>query len=143
MNSFALCLLYVAALPGAETAVLADGGRIVAQRHENAGPRIRLFTRAVSGSGALGLMQVMPSTASWFGLDARIPEQNIVAGTLYLKYLIDKYKGSRDSLRRAIAAYNAGPKAVDKHRGVPPYKETHTYLQKVLAYLREYRKGPA
>ena len=97
---------------------------------------------ARSKTGAVGLMQIMPSTASLFGLDASIPEENVTAGTLYLKYLMEKYRKSRDFLRRVIAAYNAGPTAVDKHRGVPPYKETRTYVARVLAFLREFRKDP-
>lgn len=98
---------------------------------------------AVSSKGAIGLMQVMPATAEWLGLDPRIPEQNVDAGARYLRYLMDKYRHCRDWIRRVIAAYNAGPAAVDRYRGVPPYRETRTYVARVLAYLRQFQRGPA
>src|SRR5579862_7770363 len=76
---------------------------------------------AVSPKGAIGLMQLMPGTAQQFGADPKNPEQNIDAGTRYLRSLIDRYHRSRDWLRRVIAAYNAGPAMVDRYRGVPPF----------------------
>ena len=97
---------------------------------------------AVSPKGALGLMQVMPATAQQFGLDASVPEQNVDAGTRYLRFLIDKYQRYRNWLRRVIAAYNAGPAAVDKYRGVPPYPETRVYVARVLAFLKVFRRDP-
>src|ERR1051326_8022528 len=94
---------------------------------------------AVSSKGALGLMQVMPQTAQDMGLDASIPEQNIEAGTKYLKGLIGYYSKRRDWLKRTIAAYNAGPGNVDKYRGVPPFRETRAYVTRVLSYFNTYR----
>jgi len=94
----------------------------------------------VSSRGAIGLMQLMPSLAMEYGVDPRIPEQNIDGGTRYLKVLIQRYQKSRDWLRRTIAAYNAGPGMVDKYRGVPPFKETRTYVARVLTYYRQFQK---
>jgi soluble lytic murein transglycosylase-like protein len=97
---------------------------------------------AVSPKGAVGLMQLMPQTAHEMGADPRVPAQNVDAGTRYLRLLINKYRGSRNWLKRVIAAYNAGPGMVDKYRGVPPFPETRTYVTRVLSYLREFRKDP-
>lgn len=96
----------------------------------------------VSPKGAVGLMQLMPQTAQQFGADPRVPAQNVDAGTRYLKVLIEKYRGSRNWLRRVIAAYNAGPGMVDRYRGVPPFPETRTYVTRVLAYFHEFSKDP-
>jgi len=224
LTGLLLCFACLAGLAGAsEVAVLEDGTRIAAERHENAGDKIRLYTSegveevaadavrefapgpapvelemppalapqvpaglqptsqaarkppdphaliraaarkhrvpaamvksimaaesafnpdAVSPKGALGLMQVMPATAQQFGLDASVPEQNVDAGTRYLRFLIDKYQRYRNWLRRVIAAYNAGPAAVDKYRGVPPYPETRVYVARVLAFLKVFRRDP-
>src|SRR5215472_1377419 len=87
---------------------------------------------AVSPKGAIGLMQLMPETAQQFGADPTVPEQNIDAGTRYLRWLMERYRKSRDSMKRVIAAYNAGPGAVDRYRGVPPLRETRTYVTRVL-----------
>jgi soluble lytic murein transglycosylase-like protein len=94
---------------------------------------------AVSPKGALGLMQLMPATARlhsvWRVFD---PNQNVEGGVTHLRYLLDRYGGN---LRLALAAYNAGEKAVDMYGGVPPYPETWEYLSRVLrfreAYLRQ------
>jgi soluble lytic murein transglycosylase-like protein len=95
---------------------------------------------AVSPTGAVGLMQLMPSTAQQFGAaDPRIPAQNVDAGTHYLKFLIEKYRRYRDGLRRVIAAYNAGPAAVDRFHGVPPYRETRNYVVRVMGFLKLFR----
>ena len=94
----------------------------------------------ISPKGAVGLMQLMPSTASEYGADPGIPEQNVDAGTRYLGVLLKRYSKYRNGLSRAIAAYNAGPGAVDRFRGVPPYRETRVYVARVLAYMRQYRK---
>src|SRR5258708_317629 len=64
---------------------------------------------AVSPKGAIGLMQLMPGTAEEYGVDPKVPQQNIDGGTRYLRVLMDKYHGYRDSMKRVIAAYNAGP----------------------------------
>jgi soluble lytic murein transglycosylase-like protein len=95
---------------------------------------------AVSARGAIGLMQLMPELAMEYGVDPRIPEQNIDGGTRYLGVLIHRYQRSRDWLRRTIAAYNAGPGMVDKYRGVPPFRETRNYVARVLGYLRQFEK---
>jgi soluble lytic murein transglycosylase-like protein len=93
---------------------------------------------AVSGAGAIGLMQLMPETAQQFSADPAVPAQNIDAGTRYLRWLIDRYRKSSDSVKRVIAAYNAGPTVVDHYRGVPPYPETRNYVVRVLGFLKEY-----
>jgi soluble lytic murein transglycosylase-like protein len=85
---------------------------------------------AVSRKGAQGLMQLMPQTANALGVrDAFDPRQNIEGGVRHLRYLIDRYPGN---LSLALAAYNAGERAVDQYRGIPPYAETQQYVQKVL-----------
>ena len=94
---------------------------------------------AVSPKGALGIMQVMPQTAQEMGLDASQPAQNIEAGTRYLKWLLARYSNSRHSLTKVIAAYNAGPGAVDKYRGIPRYRETRSYVARVMKYFRIYQ----
>ena len=92
---------------------------------------------AVSTKGAIGLMQLMPGTARELGVDANVPAQNVDAGTKYLRDLLIKYEGQEDQVARAVAAYNAGPGAVDKYNGIPPYRETVDYVNRVL---KEYEK---
>jgi soluble lytic murein transglycosylase-like protein len=96
----------------------------------------------ISPKGAIGLMQLMPSTAQLFGADPAIPAQNVDAGTHYLRVLLSKYHKYRDGLRRVIAAYNAGPAAVDHYHGVPPYPETRIYVARVLYFLKVFRREP-
>jgi soluble lytic murein transglycosylase-like protein len=90
--------------------------------------------QAVSPKGAIGLMQLMPSTAQALGADPRDPAQNVDAGARYLRDLLEKYDGG---LWHALAAYNAGPGAVDKYQGVPPYRETINYVGKIDQDLKK------
>jgi soluble lytic murein transglycosylase-like protein len=195
-------LALAAPASAAEYAVLANGFRIHADRHELDGPRVRLFINggvtefateeiasfeqeeavalpaapapvpvvaappvmnkdmftaaaekhglpvalvrsvvkaesnfqpnALSPKGAIGLMQLMPDTARELGVDPHVPEQNVEAGTRYLRDLLIRYEGNENQVALAIAAYNAGPAAVDKYKGVPPYMETQSYVRRVL-----------
>ena len=123
--------------------------RAAAARHRVPAALVRSITaaesgfnpNAVSNKGAIGLMQLMPTTAALLGADPHVPAQNIDAGTQYLRYLMDKYQHYRDWLKRVIAAYNAGPAAVDRYHGVPPFRETRTYVNRVLAYFHFYQRG--
>ncbi len=83
---------------------------------------------AVSNKGATGLAQLMPGTAKTLGVDINDPKQNLEGGARYLKMMYDKF----GSWRLALAAYNAGPGAVEKHDGIPPYTETKNYVKAIL-----------
>jgi len=86
--------------------------------------------RAVSRAGARGLMQLMPATAARLGVaDSFEPGQNVLGGSAYLDALLTRY---HDNLALALAAYNAGPEAVDKYHGIPPYRETQAYVACVI-----------
>jgi soluble lytic murein transglycosylase-like protein len=92
---------------------------------------------ATSNVGAQGLMQLMPGTAAGLGVtDSYDPAQNVAGGTKYIKGLLERFNGD---VRLAVAAYNAGPGAVEKYGGVPPYAETQNYVQNVLASYAKYR----
>lgn len=92
---------------------------------------------ATSKTGAQGLMQLEPCTASQLGVaDAYDPSQNVWGGTRYIKGLLDRFHGD---LRLAVAAYNAGPGAVEKYGGVPPYAETQAYVENVLDSYQKYK----
>jgi soluble lytic murein transglycosylase-like protein len=90
---------------------------------------------AISPKGAVGLMQLMESTAAEMGVkDRKNPRENIFGGVKYLRNLLNRFNGN---LEFALAAYNAGPAAVEKYNGIPPYAETQRYVEKVLRAYRE------
>ena len=119
---------------------------VEAARHEGLDPGLvtavvqvesAFLPEAVSAKGAMGLMQLMPATAAELGVtDPFEPVQNLAAGVRHLKGLLSRYDGD---LRRALAAYNAGAARVDQHRGVPPYRETRAYVERVLEVYGESR----
>lgn len=92
------------------------------QQESNWNPNAR------SSAGAIGLAQLMPGTARILGVNPRVPRENLDGGARYLKEQYDKFR----SWRLALAAYNAGPGAVEKHGGVPPYRETRNYVRRIL-----------
>ena len=92
--------------------------------------------KALSPKGAIGLMQLMPQTAAALNVDPHDAEQNAEAGARLLKDLLLQYQDQPDQLRRALAAYNAGPAAVAKYNGVPPYRETQLYVDKIVGQYK-------
>jgi len=96
---------------------------------------------AVSPKGAIGIMQLMPQTAAELNADPHDAAQNADAGARYLRDLLEKYENDPHQVSKAVAAYNAGPEAVDKYHGVPPYPETVQYVNRVLKqYEKEQNK---
>jgi soluble lytic murein transglycosylase-like protein len=93
---------------------------------------------AGSPAGARGLTQLMPGTAAALGVDPSVPAQAIEGGAKYLRQQLDRFG---NDAAKALAAYNAGPGAVQRYGGVPPYAETQNYVRKVLAYAAEYRQA--
>jgi soluble lytic murein transglycosylase-like protein len=92
---------------------------------------------AVSSAGALGLMQLMPEVAEELDvLDPFDPRQNILGGSRYLRDLLDRHHGNVDL---AVASYNAGPGAVARYRGIPPYRETRNYVKTVNSFIKQSR----
>jgi soluble lytic murein transglycosylase-like protein len=110
----------------------ADLLRAVVQAESNFNPN------AISRKGAVGLMQLMPETAQGMGVsDPFHPTENLEAGARHLRRLMDKYNGK---LALALSAYNAGEKAVDRYKGIPPFPETRDYVKKVLKAYGKARK---
>lgn len=92
----------------------------------------RFNHRARSPAGAIGMMQLMPATAAELGVDPHDPEANVNGGARYLRQMLQMFDGD---IERALAAYNAGPAAVRRYNGVPPYRETRAYVAAVLDYM--------
>lgn len=119
--------------------------RFASQKYEVDPALVRAIIHAESGfnamarsrKGAIGLMQLMPSTARVVGVsDARVPEYNIRGGVQYLSTLLAQFKGN---VKLATAAYNAGPAAVEKYGGIPPYSETQAYVERVSILHQRYK----
>ena len=95
--------------------------------------------RAVSKKGAMGLMQIMPENLQLLNIsDPFDPWENIMGGAAYLKAMLQRFSGQ---LPLALAAYNAGPTVVEKYNGIPPYRETQNYVQKVMRFFRLYKQS--
>ena len=97
--------------------------------------------QAVSRAGAQGLMQLRPATANELGVaNSFAPQQNISGGAAYLDMLLTRY---HDDMALALAAYNAGPEAVDRYHGIPPYRETRSYVARVIAEFNRRKRAMA
>ncbi len=105
--------------------------KAIAKVESNFNPRV------VSHKGAVGVMQLLPSTAKLIGAKNLFdPYENIHAAAKYLKYLLTQFQ----DLEKALAAYNAGPDAVKKYQGIPPFRETRTFIQRVLYYYQLFKR---
>jgi len=94
---------------------------------------------AISNKGARGLMQIMPMNFRLLNVENPFdPHQSIDAGARYLRDMMDRYNGQ---VQLSLAAYNAGPGAVDRHGGVPPYQETEEYIERVMRYYQRYKNS--
>jgi len=94
---------------------------------------------AISNKGARGLMQIMPMNFRFLNVENPFdPHQSIDGGARYLREMMDRYNGK---LNLSLAAYNAGPGAVDRHGGVPPYQETEEYIERVMRYYQRYKNS--
>ncbi|MBI5282505.1 MAG: lytic transglycosylase domain-containing protein [Candidatus Solibacter usitatus] len=112
--------------------------------HALAATESAYLTGAVSPKGAIGVMQLMPATARELNADPASVEQNIDAGARLLRDLLLKYQDQPNPVSRALAAYNAGSGAVSRYNGVPPYRETQVYVERVLArYWKQVNGSPA
>jgi soluble lytic murein transglycosylase-like protein len=110
--------------------------------HEVAKAESAYRQNAISPKGAIGIMQLMPQTAAALNADPYNAEQNVEAGTKLLRDLLLQYKDHPDQVKRALAAYNAGPGAVAKYKGVPPYRETQLYVNRIVeAYRKSLGQG--
>ncbi len=99
----------------------------------------RLRQDALSPKGARGVMQLMPATASGLGVDANNLSANTDGGATYLSQMMKRFDGD---IVRSLAAYNAGPEAVERYGGVPPYRETRTFVSSILEHLSEFAMSP-
>ncbi len=128
--------------PGADRSAFVDLASRIAREHDVAVDLVLAVIhvessydpRAVSPRGAVGLMQLMPRTARRFDVrDPLDPQENVKGGVLYLKELLDRYSGQ---VRLALAAYNAGEEAVERFGGIPPYRETIQYVERILREMK-------
>ena len=127
---------YAEEINGAARQYNIDPALVRAVIHAESGFKVH----ARSPKGAMGLMQLMPATARELGVrDARVPRENIHGGVKYLASLLVRF---RSDITLATAAYNAGPEAVQRHAGVPPYPETQVYVQRVRILHQRYKGVP-
>ena len=125
---------YTALVEAVASQVGIDRALILAVMHAESG----FNPKAVSPKGAQGLMQLMPAVAKEMGVQSPFdPEQNIAGGARYLAILKERFSGD---LRLTLAAYNAGPAAVDRYKGIPPYSETQEYVRRVVDLYSRYRR---
>jgi soluble lytic murein transglycosylase-like protein len=100
-----------------------------------------LHQEALSPKGAMGLMQLMPDTAKQLGVNPKNAKENAEGGAQYLRDLLARYENRPDQVLLALAAYNAGPGAVEHYHGVPPFRETRQYILRVLKYWDQTQKA--